>query len=280
MDALAQRVAARYLQASLVQNLQSQMMRFLSKEPLSVSEGKEIGLWLEAHFQISNPKTPKGQKALKDLAQKLLWWLLHGLSASLNPRETIEHTWKAIEPHLGDLAKHFSEEGGTVIPKKLQIGGHTFTNGVGLDEKKLATYAGRLASIFDELRGWRRKALDGGVQVLLASPKDFGGGTAGGKYRSGTDTLLIRTTPSVLKREGKSYAGFEYIIVHELGHRYEHKHHVPVDFDRSEWWTTPYSKKEGEGFAELFALTNFGITSAHTTWDPSINGKFDSLMGG
>ena len=266
--------------ASLAHDFQSKMESLLREDSLDTSEAKGIADWMDQHLYVNSPKTPKGQKALKEQAQKLYWWLKHGVDQSSGSKATIEDTWHHLRPHLGDLIRYFSEEGGTLIPKELQRAGHRFTNGIGADEKKLGIYADRLIAVFDEIHGWRQGALAGGVHVLLASPKDFGGGTSTGRYRSSDDTLLIRATPNVLRREGAAYAGFEYIIVHELGHRYERKHTLPVHFDTASWWTTPYSKKDGEAFAELFALTNFGITHAHTTWDPELNSRFDRLMGG
>lgn len=273
---LTLRVAARHLVASLVEELRKRMTDMLADKPLDAGKGKALAAWLADNFYFLSPRTPKGQKHLKELAGKLHWFLNSGISMH-NPetaRETIEHTWSELEPHLSALAQFFSGEGGKDIPKELKLGSNTFINGAGLDEKKLGEYAARIEDIFKDLKGWRKGALTGGVKVLFASPKDFAG-TAGGKYKQDQDTLYVRTTPNVLKREGKAYAGFEYIIVHELGHRYEHKHHVKIDYDKPAWWTTPYSRKEGEAFAELFALTNFGITSAHTTWDPAISERFD-----
>jgi hypothetical protein len=280
---IALRVAARFMIASLLEELRHKMDDLLKDSPLDAAKGEALAKWLEDNFYILSPKTPKGQKAVKAIAEKLHWWLKSGIRMHQDPeapKRTIEETWKELESHLSDFVKYFSAEGGNVVPKEIKLDGNTFTNGAGLNEKKLNEYASRLSDVFKDLKGWRRGALEGGVRVYFASPKDFGGGTAGGKYKSDQDVLYVRATPDVLKREGKSYAGFEYIIVHELGHRYERKHHVPTDFDRPEWHTTPYSKKEGEGFAELFALTNFGITNAHTNWGSELNERFEKLMGG
>lgn len=136
-------------------------------------------------------------------------------------------------------------------------------------------YIDALEAVFAEVKGWRRKAFDGGLKVALAGPDKFRG-TAGGTYKSAEDTMYVRATPKVLKRTRGTYGAFDYIIIHELGHRYEYKHRttVDVDFDKSEWVTTPYSRKEGEAFAELFALSNFGMKG---DWDEKIK-KFDDLM--
>jgi 2'-5' RNA ligase len=293
-ETLSLRVAARsYVTASLANDFQRKMKELFADSPLQVAKGTEIADWMTDNFAILSSKTPKGQKALKEEMLKLHWWLKSGINMhdmatperEKGVRDTIEAAWSKIEPQLDALTRYFSSEGGKVVPKELKLDGNVFINSVGFDEKKLALYAGRLDAIFKDLKGWRKGALTGGLKVVLASPADFGGSHASGKYKSDSDTLLVRATPAVLSRSGKSYGSFEYIIVHELGHRYDHKHHVPVDFARSEWNTTPYSAKDGFGalseqFAELFALTNFGITSAHTTWDPKITERFEKIMSG
>jgi hypothetical protein len=164
----------------------------------------------------------------------------------------------------------------TVVPKELKVGGNTYLNLVGFDEKKLKTYVAALEKVFDEVKGWRRKALSGGIRVALAGPSEFHG-TAAGVYKSAQDTLFVRATPNVLKRTQGTYGAFDYIIVHELGHRYDRKVGPGFDFERQEWWTSRYSQKEGETFAELFAISNFGMKG---DWNQAVVEKFNELMGG
>jgi hypothetical protein len=93
--------------------------------------------------------------------------------------------------------------------------------------------------------------------------------------------LYVRATPQVFKRTRGTYGAFDYIIIHELGHRYERKRGLPVDFDQAEWWTTKYSQTEGmggsESFAELFALSNFGLTGYGR---PGVFDRFEAVMAG
>ena len=113
------------------------------------------------------------------------------------------------------------------------------------------------------------------LKVALAPPGDFNG-TATGKYKTDKDVLYLRATPKVLKglSSGK-YGSPEYILIHELGHRYERFNKLPADFDRPSWWTTRYSQKEGEAFAELFAIGHFGIKG---TWDAETLSRFEAVM--
>ena len=49
---------------------------------------------------------------------------------------------------------------------------------------------------------------------------------------------------------------------------------MPGNLDRVEWATTRYSYKDGEAFAELFALGHFGMTGA---WADTLD-KFEALF--
>lgn len=191
-------------------------------------------------------------------------------------RTEIESFWKDdIKPHLAKIVTLFTDEGGKVVPKELTLSGVTYVNEVGVDAASVEKYAKRLEVIFNSITGWRAKALRSGLKVILASPRQFRG-TVGGKYKRNEDALYIRTTPNVLKR-GEGYGSFEYIIVHELGHRFERYNRIAIDFDKVEWWTTKYSRNEGEAFAELFALGHFGTRG---TWDPAVVDRFEQAMTG
>lgn len=272
------RVASRHIRASLKDELVRKAEQLFSNwDPSKASVFAE---WFSKSFRVESPKTPKGQKDLKEAAVRFLWVLRHGPTSwqdgSEKSREDAEGTWKTVlKPRLDDLVRNFSDEGGVVVPQELRIGQNTYLNLVGANEPTLKKYALAMEKVFDEIKGWRKKALSGGVKVAFASPRDFGG-TASGKYKSGEDTLYIRATPAVLKRTHGTYASFDYIIVHELGHRYEYKNRVPVDFDRSEWTTSRYSMKEGESFAELFAISNFDLKGP---WDQGKVDNFEKLMG-
>lgn len=276
-DRMIRRVAARFkVAATLHDELVSKMDHLFAN--FSKVEAEEAASWFKDNFRFQTPQTPKGQKKLKEEASGFHWFLRDsgGKLPSMNSAVEAERRWKQeIKPLAGDLVKFFSNDGGKIVPKEIQVGGNTYLNLIGFDAKKLDQYVTSLESVFDEVKGWRRKAL-GGLKVALAGPKEFRG-TAGGVYKSEQDTLYVRATPNVLKRTRGTYAAFDYIIIHELGHRYEHKNHVPFDFDRTEWTTSRYSLKEGEAFAELFAISNFGLKG---NWLQERVDQFETLMGG
>lgn len=277
----------RHFRASLGDDLRRKMDDLL--RDFSAEKAHEVGLWFEANFRVNSPKSPKGGKALKDEATSFLWILKHRLSyPHLKPeeylpgafekaKEEIAARWKAdIEPNLSQLVGMFTDEGGKVIPKELVLGPATYENEIGVDGPTLEKYAKRLDTIFRSITGWRAAALKNGLKVVLASPRNFTG-TVSGKYKRDRDALLIRTTPNSLKRDSAGYGSFEYILVHEMGHRFEKYNPPKIDFDRREWLTTRYSSREGEAFAELFAIGHFNLTG---TWDKGIVERFEKVMAG
>jgi len=270
---------ARVFVAGLEHDLVRKMDHLLNTVPYDGKEAVDTGKWFEANFRFKSPKTPKGQKDLKEWCDGLHWALVFGTHVYKDSpdayRANVEKFWGLIKPRLGDLVRYFSDEGGTTVPAELKIGANTYLNRAGLDAKTLDRYAHRLNTLIESLGGWRAKALKGGVKIAFASPKEFHG-TVGGKYKSNEDLLLVRTTPAVLKR-GEGYGSFDYIIIHELGHRYSYKNSLPTDFDRVEWYTSRYSYKEGETFAELFAIGHYGLKGA---WSQDTVDRFEKVMHG
>lgn len=266
--------------SGLAGQFEAKMNGLMHGGPLEPKAGKDLAAWMEANFHFQGSKTPRGGKVLKDALRKLHWWLNVGLGQSMyatNPdalRTTLEESWDKLRPHLTDIVKLFSEEGGKVVPKEIKVGENTYLNLSGFSEDQLTMYVTSLEQVFDELKGWRRKALAGGLKIAIAGPREFHG-TASGKYKSQEDTLFVRATPNILKRTRGSYGAFDYIIVHEVGHRYELRRRPDIDFDRQEWATSKYSRNEGEAFAELFAISNFGIQGP---WDQSIIIRFEEAM--
>lgn len=252
----------------------------------SGAKAKEVGEWLAQTFAFQTSRTPSGAKQAKEKLTSFHWVLMHrlgqtaGANAAEKTRQEIAERWqKEIVPILDVAVAKLTTAGGADIPKELKLGTSTYVNKVGMSGKQLKKFATELEKLWASLKGWRRDALKGGLTIVFAGPQDFRG-KVGGKYRSREDQLLVRATPKVLKRTGGTYAAPDYILIHELGHRYEFKHRVSADFDRQHWRTTRYSHAEGEGFAELFALGHFNITKTHGADFGDVLTRFEKAMTG
>lgn len=242
-------------------------------EQFSWTEARELGDWIKEKFPVVwTSRTPRGQKAVKERLKLFHHSLIQTYDHGESRVEQLRSDWNELRPLVDNLARYFSLEGPVRVPPEIQVGSNTYRNLVGWPEARLTKFVAGLEELWASLKGWRRDALVGGLKVVLAGPKYFRG-TATGVYRSGEDALYVRATPRVLKRT-RGYADPQYILVHELGHRYEWKRPLPEDFDRIHWQTTRYSRKEGERFAELFALGHYDLKGP---WDPVVD-RFERRM--
>ncbi len=231
----------------------------------------EIGRWFEKTFRVKTPKTPKGTKPLKELAQKFEHVLVVATAWRKKPgqaRIEIETLWRQLEPHLAELNKFYTDEEGLVVPAEVTVGSNHYSNPAGLDEKNLTPLIRRIEAIFSMLTGWRKRAISGGVKVIIAGPKDMPGSRVLALYSPSGDHIKIRATPQVLS------SGFEETLIHELGHRYEHTQHPPRLKD-PQWFTTDYSRTgRDEIFAELFMLSELSPSGPYRDTVQ----KFEELM--
>jgi len=280
-DALVYRVATRFLKANLQHELTHRFDSLLQHAPDNPppEEVAEFRKWIADNFRLSGRVPKEGKMAQSELNR--FWRALEPASKRFGLEAGAFHfmtsLWGQIQREVPAMIQYLTTEGTLkavpVFEKK--VGGNTYVNMVGASEERFNEMISAIEGVFSTLKGWRAAALSGGITVNFAGPKDFRG-TASGHYSRDGDVLWIRATPGGrIEKGGSGYGGLAYVITHELGHRYEAKHHVPVDFDKTQWLTSPYSRKDGEGFAELFALSNFGITH----YKPEVVEKFDAAMG-
>lgn len=283
MDPLTGRVVQRHVRASLEHDFEQRIKALLSYAPNNPppNEIRDFRAWLANNFHFQTRTTPKGLKREKEELDRFYRVLALGEESGVMPGamiHTIEEMWRQMKPYVPTWVAAFSSSEGSAKPitREVKEGGNTYLNEVGANDKNLAEMVKTIEHVFANLKGWRKQALSGGITVVFKGPKDFRG-TSSGTYKRQLDQLWIRaTTGGRVERGGSGYGGLAYVITHELGHRYENKHHVSVDFDRPEWHTSRYSHNDGESFAELFALSNFGITNQG---DPAVLDRFEKLMG-
>jgi hypothetical protein len=228
------------------------------------NQALELAAWFSQTFTFLASRTPTGMKDVKVSAEHLYQMLLQ--LKDISDPTYIENWVRFGAQHVQDafnrinlprLVAGFSRT--EAVPGEVRVGGNHYINEIGLGATRFKPYVDSLETLWGSLQGWRRKALDGGLTVVLAGPSTFGG-TSAGKYQTQADRMLVRATPRILKRTAGTYGSPDYILVHELGHRYEHKHHIPAESERL--YTTRYSQTDAlggsEAFAELFALGHYG----------------------
>ncbi len=261
----------------MVEKAKADLDRVLGGLLLSFSwpAAKLAAKWMEEHLhKVFLPRTPRGGKALKQKLDRLHHTLKQTYDNSDSRAAQVQDDILQLQPYFDTILKMFGEGHGTIIPKEMRSGDVIYRNDVGLDEKRLKAFVAKLDALWASVKGWRRKAFVGGMTVVLSGPKAFRG-TASGVYRSAQDEMHVRATPKVLKRSS-GYGDPQYILIHELGHRYEYKvGGLPTNFDSASWVTTRYSMKEGESFAELFALGHFGLQGK---WDGVKVQRFEQVM--
>jgi hypothetical protein len=233
---------------------------------------KEFRAWAKENYAVDS--APRGQKSTYGTLERLMDTASHvGSGIAPNGWGILLRIWDNVDR---ESFNRFFAKGGDKAKSIVYKGKYaTYRNMSSFSDKKLKEIADRLDEVFGAVKGWRKKALNGLV-VGLAGPAFFKS-KAGGRYSESDDILYVRATPEVLKRSSGSYASPEYIIIHELGHRYEKLYGFFEMWGGSvDWSTTRYSFSSGEeALAELFALGHFGIKGS---WDPAIQEKFEKRM--
>ena len=286
VEVTAERVARLFV-AGLADELEKRVEALLHG-PYERSKAYDLADWMKQNFKVG--VSVRGHRGMADSLDRFMGvlnqfrnehgWVLSPGADEMTQR-SIRSLWERdLKPKIDELIQYFTDEGGSKLVSEYKIGSNTYLNKVGMSEDNLIKYATRLDSLFSGVSGWRKKALSGGLTVALAPPKHFKG-TSSGKYSSSDDILYVRAVPKILQRSGGSYGSVDYILIHELGHRYQNLHRLPVDFDKPEWWTSKYSMTESlsgasESFAELFAIGHFNLTGP---WEQSKVERFEKLMG-
>lgn len=251
-------------------------------DPVSKEDQQRVvnlAKWFRANFHVDTAKTPRGTKDVKDAAQKWLRTLENYSSGTIFAGalafDSGPWAW-TLKDNVDALVKDFTDEGAASQGKKVEVreidGSHAkFINRANMSEVTFRKYAAGIDRLLGTFKGWRRKALSGTPKIVFVGRSAM---KPQGRYVQAKDEMWVRATPEVLKRS-QGYASFDYILVHELGHRYERFNRVPDEVYRHGWHTSRYSYQDGESFAELFAIGHFGIKG---NWDQTIVERFEAVM--
>lgn len=218
-------------------------------------------------------KAPSGYKDLFDKIKHLKDTVQYYKEYKMVPQpvKAIFSYWK--EEDIDTIVDNiFSKKNAGEKVSEIKLGSMTFINESLMAEKRFKESTNIIYKLLSSLSGFHKKALVGSLTVRFVKANKL---RAKAAYKSELDEIWISETYS---REVNStkYASLPYIIIHELGHRFESKVGVPKWFVYSQWATTKYSTADtmhsGEQFAEVFALSFFG-----TQEFPNLSDKVDSF---
>ena len=213
--------------------------------------------WIDS-LDLKSGKAPKGMAKqyanIKFIQKQLDMNKQFGKNAGIdNIKATVQHlTDEDIKKLTTALSK---ENKGTT---ELQLKNAIFHNESIISESKFKDISEDIDKFLSKLTDFHKKTLSPELHIYFVK-KELSNAKA--KYKRDKDAIYIR--PDRVKI-GNEYASFNYVVVHELGHRYLANNRVKFDYDASEWITTPYSKTDSmsgeEKFAELFALSFFNYS--------------------
>lgn len=225
--------------------------------------------WIDA-FPVSG-KSPRGMvkeferiKSLKKYAEMYKDYKIvsSNISAAFSwlKEEDID---KMVDAFLGKGEK----------VEKLQLGNCTYFNNSAMAESRFKSTSEKITSFLNTLKGFHKKALIGNLEIHFKPSKDL---RSKAVYKSNLDQIWIRES-NAREVDTEVYASLLYIIVHELGHRFENKVRVPDMFQDRDFYTTKYSHTDSmagsECFAEIFAISHFGESSY-----PQFKDKIDKFL--
>jgi len=211
---------------------------------LNYNESKlnDLKIWI-SNLRTSG-RAPSGMK--KEFEDIL--WLKKQIESPLVAHDNIKATfsWWTKDDIKKIVDKLSKVEGET---EELTIGDFKFINKGNDSFKKFKSNSEYVASELSKVKGFHKDALKGGLTIVFVKKALCKSKAA---YKSMLDELWLRSDRF---EKGDGYASLIYVVMHELGHRYEKKVksliHLP--------FTTKYSQTESlsgdEAFAELFALS-------------------------
>ena len=229
----------------------------------------EIDMFFRQNF-ILNGKAPRGMKKQWGGIQYTLNQL-DILKQFSTDKDFLKSTVINIKNTLGyitedDWAK-LTAKTGAKVKKDIVINKVTYVNESPMGVKAFAEMAETLSILLNRLTGSRKKVL--GKKLIIKVVKGI---KSKASYSLSDDVIQIKYSPKVTSLLNSDlYGWLNYIIIHELGHRYEVKFGRPDWYVSSQFLTTKYSKVEsfslGEDWAECFALGFFGASCKEPKWD-------------
>lgn len=200
-------------------------------------------------------KTPRGQKKNKEnlvfIQNQLELNEMFGDSSLCfnNIMATISRfTYEDIE----EINEKFSDRNkGIFKTKNIEV-----VNNSSMSEKAFKEFALEISKMINSVGALHKPVSRDGVKIVVVNKSEQ---KAPGKYKSNLDEIWVHPN---LKVDNELYGNGKFIVMHELGHKYEYMYGLPSDFDDRRFETTDYSKVivdfgGSESFAEIFAVSNW-----------------------
>jgi hypothetical protein len=229
-------------------------------------EIQELQAWLDG-LNLTAGRTPVGMKKIIGQLQYIQKQLNYFTKPK--PLGAVVSNWGAIQDNarktIANTMDRFSKDDLDLInrklskkeaePDELKLAHATYINRSNLNFQKFKERANEVDKFLGTLRGFHAKPLSKPLKVIMVKKSEI---KAKAKYKRDEDAILFRPDAMV---PGDGYASSVYVLLHELGHRYERYFSVPSYFNYKGNFTTPYSRTDSmagnEEFAELFALSHW-----------------------
>ncbi len=208
--------------------------------------------WIK-QFPISG-KAPKGMK--KEFEKiKFLHKQADFIQQFPDPKAAMQNVVNALSwwtpEDLAEIEAKFLKK----KVERIESGNLTFINESTMAEKRFIETSKQIEKFLKSLKGFHKKAIQKPLTVVFKPTKMF---KAKAKYRESQDQIWVKQGS---KADNELYGHLLYIILHELGHRYEKFNGLPNGWKKV--YTTKYSRTpnafnaDTEPFAELFALSHW-----------------------
>ncbi len=217
----------------------------------SASDWKMLDDWLST-LKLSSGKAPRGMKKqgenLSLLLKNLNLQKEYGKTFGLNNTIAVFSHWN--ENDIKEINQKFAKKSDE--QDEIKVNGVLYENRSTMSHKNFESKIKTIDSFLKKLTGIYKKTTKD-LHIVFVKKSES---KATAKYKTNEDIVLMRPDRVV---GGEVYGSAVYVLLHELGHRYEQKNKLPDTFTDNKWTTTKYSRTDSfslsEKFAELFALS-------------------------
>lgn len=219
--------------------------------PYDESKFADLEKWLD-YFPNSG-RAPKGKKREAEHIKSLKDGIKFFKEYNMMP-QTVGAIFSYYDADgVSRLVDDFLSTSKKAKVEKITVGKITFINNSSMAESRFKKTVKAVADLLKRFKGYHKKAIETPLEIHFKYSKEI---KSKAVYKGLLDQIWVKESS---KADNELYGHLLYIIVHELGHRYEKIHKLPKGFVDNKFYTTKYSKVDGmggsEAFAEMFAVS-------------------------